>query len=101
MNRGALTLPQDYVTRDILEVEMLKTNRLVCKSCRDNKEATHKCITCCNFLCSSCESMHKVFFQLMNISYLYLQILIFLNTDQYFLLDACNTRAVSLYGIHR
>ncbi|CAI6349349.1 unnamed protein product [Macrosiphum euphorbiae] len=60
LNRGTLTLPQDYVTRDILEVERLKTHRLVCKSCRDNKEATHKCITCCNFLCSSCESMHKM-----------------------------------------
>jgi len=53
-------LPQDYVTRDILEVDMLKNHKLVCKLCRDNKEATHKCITCCNFLCSSCESMHKV-----------------------------------------
>lgn len=62
LNRGTLTLPQDYVTRDILEVEMLKSHKLICKSCRDNKEATHKCITCCNFLCSSCESMHKVKF---------------------------------------
>lgn len=59
-NKSASSLPIDYVTSNILDMDAVKTMTVLCTSCKSAEKAISRCADCANFLCPNCNTAHEV-----------------------------------------
>ncbi|KAE8745672.1 hypothetical protein FOCC_FOCC007673 [Frankliniella occidentalis] len=57
--KGASSLPSNYVMNNFLDMCAIQDMTVVCTSCKTKEVAVSRCSDCANFLCSHCNSAHQ------------------------------------------
>ena len=57
--KGAASLPCDYVLANILDMSAIKNTSVLCTSCKATENAVARCSDCANFLCPNCNTAHQ------------------------------------------
>ena len=60
-DNGVRGLPINFHLQDLIPIATLTSSDVTihCDTCLDPEPATHRCVTCCQFLCSSHHNIHK------------------------------------------
>ncbi|KAL0273388.1 UNVERIFIED_CONTAM: hypothetical protein PYX00_006065 [Menopon gallinae] len=59
-SKNASSLPIDYVTSNILDMDAVKSMTVLCTSCKSAEKAISRCADCANFLCPNCNTAHEL-----------------------------------------
>lgn len=58
--KAASSLMVAFVNANLLDMDAVRSNTVVCTSCKSQDDAVSRCADCANFLCSSCNQAHQV-----------------------------------------
>lgn len=59
VHKGVSSLPLDYITSNLLEMQAIKNMQVICTSCKAKEKAVARCSDCSTFLCSNCVTAHQ------------------------------------------
>ncbi|XP_066998837.2 B-box type zinc finger protein ncl-1 [Anabrus simplex] len=58
-NKGAGSLPCDYILTNILDMSAIENMAVLCTSCKAKEKAVARCSDCAHFLCPNCNTAHQ------------------------------------------